>query len=649
MAIVSPGTGGVAADRSAPGFLQPALATLAAGVPASGEWLYELKFDGYRLLLRRGRGKVNCLTRNGHDWTGKFGTIVAAAEKLGGRDFIVDGEAVVLDAGGRSNFQKLQQGIKDQCFGGRLFFYAFDLLWLDGKDLRDLPIEERKARLRDILPAKGVLRYSEHVDVPGDTFFRHACQIGLEGIMCKRAGSRYASGRSKTWLKVKCIQRQEFIIGGWTDPEGSRKGFGALLAGVREGETLRYMGKVGTGFDAAALAGIHKRLRGMSRKDPPFASVPRDVARVAHWVEPRLVAEIAYTEVTGDGQLRHPSFQGLREDKLPGQIVLETPIEEEQVTETARKKEPARKAAAKRTHAARKDPSSSVAGVSITHPERRLFSGIGLTKADFARCMERLAPHMLPFVGRRPLSLIRCPQGPEHGCFFQKHFETARPSQLHPVEIAEKEGAATVTYVYAKDVAGIVALVQMGIVEIHPWGSRVDAPYKPDQVIFDLDPAEEMEWEQVLGATFLLRDILEDMGLETFVKTSGGKGLHIYVPIQRGPTWDEVKEWSRRVALRMVERNPTRLVATASKAARTGKIFVDYLRNGRGATCVGAYCPRARPGAPVSTPVTWDEVGAGVKADQFSLENIFGRLDKLAEDPWARFRKLRQRLPKLKM
>ncbi len=637
------------AGTAMPRSIAPALATLAQRPPDGPGWLHEVKFDGYRLMLRRERGGVRCLTRSGHDWTDRFTPIARAAAALRARSFMIDGEAVVVDADGRSNFQKLQKGIKEGLFGNRLFFYAFDLPWLDAEDLRGRPIELRKDALQALLEAgSGLLRYSGHIEGSGSGFYAQACRIGLEGVVSKRLGSRYVSGRGPNWIKTKCVRRQEFIIGGWTDPEGARVGFGALLLGVNQDGRLRFVGKVGTGFDNTTLRELHARLRAIPRKDPPFASVPRELARSAHWVEPRLVAEVAYAEITGDGHLRHPSFQGLREDKDPSEIVLETArplLDTAQGEPMPSTRKTARKRASAPRRPARKDASATVAGVLLSHPDRTLFKEIGLTKEDFARCMERLAPHMLPFVGGRPLSLIRCPQGPEKGCFFQKHFDTARPRELHPVAIQEKEGGETVTYVHAGDVAGLVALVQIGIVEIHPWGSRVDAPYEPDQVIFDLDPGPGVVWEQVLGASFLLRDMLEAEGLRSFVKTSGGKGLHIYVPIERGPSWDAVKAWSREIATRMARRNPDQLVATASKAAREGKIYVDYLRNGRGATCIGAYCPRARPGAAVSTPVTWDEVAGGVRADQFTLGNIFERLDKQAEDPWAQFGGTQQQLP----
>jgi bifunctional non-homologous end joining protein LigD len=605
-----------------PAWVAPQLATLVSGPPPGDEWVHEIKLDGYRILLRIERGRAKLLTRNRQDWTARFPAVAEAAAALPVKQALLDGEIVVLDRAGVSSFQALQQA--DQLEPGRTLVYvAFDLLFLDGADLRPLPLVARKARLARLLKGRrSDLRYSEHFDVPGKRVYDRACRLGLEGIVAKRKNAPYTSGRGSAWLKVKCVARQELVIGGYTDPEGARAEFGSLLLGVHDRDgRLVYAGRVGTGFDHATLERLGARLRRLERRASPFSpDGPRPPARGAHWVKPELVAEVAFTEWTRDGLLRHPAFQGLREDKPAAQIVRET----------SRVPKPAR------AISGGSDGPVTVAGVRLTHPDRVLYRGQAITKLGLARYYEAVADWMVPHVADRPLSLVRCPAGDRGTCFYQKHAAPGVPKQVKRVRIRES-GGGTASYLYVDDLPGVVALAQIGVLEIHPWATRVDRLERPDRLVLDLDPAPGLPWPRVVEAAEEARALLQDLGLVSFVKTTGGKGLHVVVPLRPEASWDALRAVGEGIGAEMTRRAPDRYTINPLKAARRGRIFIDYLRNVRGATAVGAYSPRAKPGAPVSTPLAWAELSAKAKPEGFTVETVPKRLATLGKDPWAEF------------
>ncbi|HVT15294.1 MAG TPA: DNA ligase D [Thermoanaerobaculia bacterium] len=650
--------------------LEPQLATLVAEPPEGDGWLHEIKYDGYRALCEVRGGKARLLTRRGKDWTAHFPGIAQAASSLPVESALLDGEVVVLEADGRTSFQALQNALTEGR-DGDLVCFAFDLLYLDGYDLRRAPLTARKAALAALLDgAAGPIRFSDHVQGQGKGFFRQACQHALEGTVAKRAEQPYHSGRSRDWLKVKCLQRQEFVIGGFTDPEGARSGLGALLVGVYDNGELVYSGRVGTGFSQRMLVDLRRRLDELERSTPAFVNPPHGAAaRGAHWAEPELVAEIAFSEWTQDGILRHPSFQGLREDKEPREIRREKPADLEAVADgketasgpgpgkTRRRKStgrgagkaeaaPAKKPAAgapRRTTGGGKTRASAaveLSGVRLTHPDKVLYPDRGFTKLDLALYYERVAGWILPHLSDRPLTLVRCPEGQAGECFYQKHMTSQFPSSIRRVDV-EEEGK-TVPYGAVDSLPGLIGLVQMGVLELHVWGAHRDQIERPDYLVLDLDPDEGLEWERIVEGALLLRDLLAATGLRSFLKTTGGKGLHVVLPLARRHSWDEAKAFTKAVADGLVAAEPDRYTSNMSKARRKGKIFVDYLRNGRGATSIAPYSTRARPGAPVSTPLDWAELDTPVRANTFTIETLPRRLEALAADPWADFAKVKQ-------
>ena len=655
-AAAVPGARAAALPKS----LTPELATLVDEAPAGNEWLHEMKFDGYRIVARRDGGAVTLVSRNGKDWTSHFPALARAVGGLPVRQALLDGEVAVVLPSGTTSFQALQNALSAQ-EQGDLVYFLFDLLHLDGHDLTRARLEERKALLQEVLAAAGPvdrLRYSDHVAGSGREFFDQACRLGVEGIISKRRDAPYRSGRGKDWLKVKCLLRQEFVIGGWTDPEGSRVGLGSLLLGVHEGKDLVFAGKVGTGFTDRVLEDLRGKLRAREATRSPFRQARIPGVRRAHWVRPELVAEVAFTEWTGDGRLRHPSFQGLREDKKPREIVREAPRKTAEVAEKAepppRAPRTARRAAARparsrspesatvaASRSKRGGPAVEVAGVRLTHPDRVLYPGQGITKRALAEFYVSIADHVVPQVAGRPLTLVRCPEGMSEPCFFMKHGGVWAPPALRRVKIREK--TKTGEYLVASDLEGVVSLVQMGILEIHTWNSRADDLERPDRVVFDLDPDPSVGWPAVVEAARLVRARLLDLDLESYVKTTGGKGLHVVVPLEPRSSWAETFELSRRVSEGVEREDPSRFTTAMPKARRKGKILVDYLRNNRGNTSVAAYSTRARPEAPVSTPIRWDEL-ARVRPDQFTVANLHRRLLGMKGDPWAGHAQARQRI-----
>ncbi len=621
-----------------PAAVEAQLATLVDEVPQGEEWIHELKYDGYRALCHLKDGEARLITRNGKDWTDRFESVAREAETLPADQAILDGEVVVLEANGTTSFQALQNALSE----GRekdLVYFVFDLLYLDGYDLRPAALEERKTALGALLAGRSqILRFGDHVRGGGEEFYRQACSFGLEGIVCKRADLPYHGGRSKDWLKVKCLKRQEFVIVGFTDPEGSRVGLGALLLAVYEekkpGEDLVFAGKVGTGFNARTLRDLRKKLDKIVVDKPAFTNAPRGAeARRSHWVKPQLVAEVTFGEWTRDSLLRHSTFQGLREDKKPAEVVRERAQElppEGKAPKAARK--------ANMPGSSKKE--IEIAGVRFTNPEKVLYPGQGVTKRDLGMYYSRIADWILPHVSNRPLTLVRCPEGQAKQCFYQKHVNEQFPKSVYRVEV--EEGKQTVPYGAVDSLAGILSLVQMGVLEIHLWGAHRDDIEKPDYVVFDLDPDEGLAWERVVEGAITTRDFLAELGLKTFLKTTGGKGLHVVFPLTRRAGWDEVKAFTKAVAEAIVAREPKKYTAKLPKADRKGKVFIDYLRNGRGATSIAPFSTRARAGAPVSATLFWEELETDVRANTWTVQNLPDRLESLSGDPWEDFTKVRQ-------
>jgi bifunctional non-homologous end joining protein LigD len=561
-----------------PPFRAVQLAQLVDTVPSGDRWLHEMKYDGYRTLISVGSDEGRAYTRSGLDWSDRFAGIVTDALKLKVGSALIDGEAVVLDADGRSSFQALQGALKGA--PATIDYFAFDLLELDGEDLTGLPLVERKAKLQKILPkGKSRLRYSDHIVGSGEKLLNQFCAAGLEGVISKLATGKYVGSRSGGWVKTKCIKRQEFVVVGWTPSDKSRL-FRSLILAIHEKGELRYAGKVGTGFDTAELIRLMEIMKPIEQS-APTVKAPRAEVRGAHWLKPKLVAEIAYTEMTNEGTLRHPSYLGLREDKKPEAVVLETAAPVETVTA----------------------PSS----VKISNPERIIDPDSGITKGALADHYAAVAAIMLPWVGSRPISLVRCPQGRAKKCFFQKHDAGSFGDAVKHVGIMEKDGHEE-PYLYIDTPDGLLTCVQMGTIEFHGWGARIEDVEKADRLVFDLDPDEGLDFEAVRKAAFHFREILQSIGLKTFPMVTGGKGIHVIAPLVPRAEWPEVKSFAHRLAQAVAQSDPDNFTAALPKAQRKGRIFVDYLRNQHGATAVMPYSVRARSGAPVAAPISWKEM-----------------------------------------
>lgn len=567
----SPSRGGA----KPPAFRDVQLCTLVDSVPAGSAWLHEIKYDGYRALIAVGGGRAKVYTRTGLDWTDKFAGIAEAAAALPVGSALIDGEIVAFKDG-RPDFSTLKDAIST---GGAMTCFAFDLLQLDGEELTGLPNVQRKERLRGIVGKDDErLQFAEHVLGAGEALFARMCAEGLEGVVSKLADAPYRGTRSKAWLKAKCTRRQEFVIVGWTASDKSR-GFRSLLLGLHEDGRLRYAGKVGTGFDQDMMADLSARMAKLARPTPTVEA-PRAAVRNAHWVEPELVAEIAFAETTPDGVLRHSSFLGLRADKPAAEVVAETPVS---------------------------PPPAVATSVKVSSRDRLIFPDSDVTKGDLADYYALIAPAMLPWVGGRPVSLVRCPQGRGKHCFFQKHDAGAFGEQVHQVPVREKDGS-TEDYLWVDSADGLVACVQMGTIEFHGWGSTVVALEQPDRLVFDLDPDEGLDFADTKRAAEHLKNQLAELGLTSFPLLSGGKGVHVVVPLKPRAQWPAVRDFAERFARALASAEPDRFVAVMTKAKRTGRIFIDYLRNGRGATAIMPYAARARAGAPVAAPVSWTEL-----------------------------------------
>jgi bifunctional non-homologous end joining protein LigD len=611
-----------------PATMSAQLATLVDEAPPGFGWLHEIKYDGYRMLCRIERGRCQVWSRNGKEWTAAFPSIARAAAKLPVKNAWIDGEVVMPSPSGVTSFQELQNALGANR-EAELVYFAFDLMHLDGSDLRALPLVERKRLLEPLVAESDRIRFSGHFAADGATFLAEACRLGFEGIVSKREDSPYEAARTRGWLKVKCSKRQEFVIGAFTEGKGSREGFGALLLGYYDDGELRYCGKVGTGFDDKSLRTIRASLEKLRTDKPAFADPPKGAeGRRAIWVEPALVAEVAFTEWTRDGTLRHPSFQGLRLDKKPREVVRERAAHVDEQTP----------ATSKRKSAAKTDE-NRIADVAITNPDKALFPEIGLTKRDLCLYYEALAPLMLPHFGGRPLSLVRCPNGWDRKCFFQKHAKDTVPDWVERIEVQDSDGPAD--YMMANDVRSLVTLAQLGVIELHVWGSKAPKTEHPDRLIFDLDPDDGLAWEAVRQAALLMRKLLEDFGLRSFLKTTGGKGLHVVVPIAPSLDWETAKDFTRGCATILAHTFPDRFTTSVSKSARKGRIFIDYLRNAHGATAIGPYSVRARENAPIAVPIEWSALdGEDIRFDRFNVRNSAALLKR--SDPWRELPKLRQ-------
>ena len=613
---------GVSAD-----FVEPQLAALDTHAPTGTQWLHELKYDGYRIEARKAGDNVTLFSRSGLDWTVRFPAIAKALLTLPCDSALIDGEAAYVLPSGVTDFKSLQEHIDKP--DPAIRYFAFDLLSLDGKDLRKEPLIARKERLRKLMAAKGVsdfLIYSDHVVGEGPAFFEKASAANLEGIMSKRADAPYRSGRGKSWLKIKCTRAQEFVIGGLAKSEVHGKPFSSLLLGTYDGDRLIYSGKVGTGFNAHDLKALAARFKPLTRKTTPFAEIPASERKDAVWLKPDLVCAVNFTEWTRDGRLRHPSFQGLREDKPAGAVTREG--NEAQEADMATKTKTA------------KTSDVRFGAITLTSPDKVLYPEIDFTKLDLARYYETVVQAMLPYVANRPISLVRCPEGLDGERFFQRHAMRGMNKAIKQIPIPG--GETKKPYLYIDDADGLFALSQISALEIHDWGVSLKAIDKPDRLVFDLDPDEDLDFAVLRGAAQEVRDFLADLGLKSFLKATGGKGLHVVAPLTPKAGWDEIKEFSKAVADALVTARPDRYTANPLKRTRVGRIFVDYLRNQRGSSAICNFSTRAKPGAPVASPLRWDELKRIESGAPYTATTLPARLKRLKSDPWEAFFATRQ-------
>jgi bifunctional non-homologous end joining protein LigD len=639
------------------------LASVAEGPPEDEGWLTEIKFDGYRILASVDHGKVRLLTRNGNDWTDRLPAVAKTISQLDADSALVDGELVALDKDGISSFPALQAALSN----GRdqdLIFYLFDLLYLDGWDLRPCSLRDRKQRLKGLDTWHGMLRYSDHHEGNAAGMLEAACKMKLEGIICKKADARYRPGRGRDWLKVKCQGREEFLVLGWTEPAGSRTGLGALHLGYYDTEgRLHYAGGVGTGFSDDVLRTLRDRLDGLGSAPPKGLMVAgEDLDRGIHWVKPELIAQTSFPSWSGAGRVRHAVFLGLREDKAPADVVRDPAnpeaerrtIDPEDYAGSAKRKGPIiavpPKQAPPQTAAARtrraivtatapKARNETIEGVTLTHPDRALWPGI--TKRDLVQYWLAVADHALPGLTKRPLAILRCPEGIDGEHFFQKHGHGTMPPGI-------RDGVADKAPFLAIDgLQGLVAMAQMSAIELHAWGATEADPLHPDQLVFDLDPGEGIKVGDIVAAALDMRDKLEAVGLASFCRTSGGKGLHVVVPLRPKQPWDPVRTFCKSFAEGLSQANPEKYLAHVKIADRRGRILIDWLRNGLGSTAVASFCPRARPGAGVATPLAWQEVTPDLDLGAFTVRTVPERLAKLRAEPWEGFDAARQALPAL--
>jgi bifunctional non-homologous end joining protein LigD len=594
-------------------------------VPKGANWLHEVKYDGYRIIARKAGDDVTLFSRSGLDWTVRFPAIAQAMLSLPCESTLIDGEVAFVLPSGITDFKSLQEHIDSPHPSIR--YFVFDLLSLDGKDLRKKTLKERREALAKLMSAKGIsnyLVYVDYVEGSGPEFLAQAKAHGLEGIMSKRADRPYISGRGKDWRKVKCKQGEEFVIGGYSRSDVRGKPFSSLLLGSFADGKLVYSGKVGTGFDARNSAELADRFKSLERARSPFEEVPREERKAAVWLEPKLVAEIEFVERTRDGRLRHPSFKGLREDKPAREVHGEEAADEE--------------AGMAKTSA--KSGGATFHGIALSNPDKVYYPGIGLTKLGVANYYEIVAPELLTYVKRRPISLVRCPDGIDGQRFFQRHAMKGMSDAIKQVPIPG--GESKKPYLYIDSAKGLFGLVQIGTLEIHDWGVSLAHIDKPDRLVFDLDPDEDLPLPILKAAAAEVREFLADLGLKSFLKSTGGKGLHLVAPVTPKLGWDEVKPFAKAVADALVAARPDRYTANPLKKTRVGKVFVDYLRNQRGGSAIVNYSTRAKEGAPVACPLRWDELKGLKVAAPYTVKTLPARLKALKRDPWEGFFSTRQ-------
>ena len=647
-----------------PKFVPPSLATLRDQAPSEPGWLHEIKFDGYRIQARIDRGRVALLTRKGLDWTDKFPNVAAAAAKLGARSALIDGEIMVEDERGVASFSGLQAALKAG-EANSFIYYVFDLLHLDGRDLTALPLIGRKQQLKRLIgeKAEGPIRYSEHFEEAGPLVLRHACEMGLEGIVSKRADAPYRGGRSDAFIKTKCANSQEFVVGGYSLSTVLPKAIGALVVGYFDRGRLIYAGRIGTGYTRAVAADLWKRLHPLETEKASFDQIPREEARRRDikWVEPKMVIESEFRGWTADALVRQAAFKGVREDKPPQEVFREMPASGASDADASKRAAAASTAVATRTQArgsgkpgsktktkVRSSTGSSSgeeqkSEVRFTHPDRVYWLDVGVTKqalADYYRAVWRwMAPHLTD----RPLALVRCPDGTKGECFFQKHASAGLDDKYLKMVIDKNRRQVLAV----EDLDGLLSLVQAGVLEVHVRGSRIDRLDICDRIVFDIDPGPDVPWTQVVAAARDVRARLAAIDLVSFVKLSGGKGLHVVLPTA-GADWETTKAFAQIVALAMHAESPDRYVVKMTKSLRPGKLFIDYFRNSLEQTSVAAYSTRARPGAPVSVPLTWEELGRSKGGAQYTVLNLGKRLLGLKQDPWQEMERLKQRLPAMR-
>lgn len=600
-----------------PDFTPPALATLVDTVPEGPGWLFEIKFDGYRGLAAIDGKTSRIFTRSGQDWTHRFGPIPHALAQLELSDTLLDGEIVVFDKEGKSDFGALQAALKDD--PARLSYVAFDLLIDAGEDIRSLPLSERKARLKTLIAGAAdralPIHFSDHAR-EGEALHRSLCGQDFEGVIAKRTDAPYPVGRSEAWLKVKCAKAQEFVVIGFS-PSDKGRPFASLLLGLHGRDGLRYAGRVGSGLDEAKLAEFSQAMQPLLIAKSPAPDVPRPIARRARWVRPELVVQVAFAGFTKDGLVRQARLLGRREDKPAAEVAEETIMP------------------------APKTSDATIAGVHLTNPDRILFPEQGTTKRDLADYLHAASQLMLPHLSGRLVSLVRCPEGRKKQCFFQRHGGAGLPAAIKRRKITEKDGDEA-EYVHIPDETGLISAAQMGVLEYHIWGSRLRPLEKPDRLVFDLDPDPTVDFEAVKDAAFQMRDALYALGLKSLPLLTGGKGVHVVVPLKPAHEWPVIKAFARALAEHFATGAPDRFVATMSKAKRTGRIFIDHFRNERGATAICPYSPRARENAPVAWPVTWDTLPACDSAATMTIANAADHLSQ--PDPWADYEDKRNTL-----
>jgi len=616
--------------------------------PNDANWVHEIKLDGYRIEALIKNKNVSLISRNQIDWTSKFPAIAQSLQQFPAQQVILDGELVALDKRGFSRFELLQNY---EVGSSSLVYYVFDVLHYEGQTTLSIPLINRKILLSEIFKKwkkkPDNIRLNEFFVGKGTQLFAKACKLGLEGVISKRSDSLYVSKRSGNWIKSKCLHEDEFVIGGFTKPKGNREGFGALLLGTFKGKELVYSGKVGTGFNDESLQSIYKKITSRLQSKSSFTNAP--AFRDAYWIKPDLIARIRFSEKTQMGRLRKPVFLGLvsfprkrESSELDTHLDSRFHGNDKNVSASNTTHIPV---LPRPTGEGKVDPRFREDDSRLTHPNKLLYTSPDITKGEVLDYYLKIADWILPHIINRPLSLLRCPEGIYHACFYQKHF-TKDMKNIYPVlDPSHKKEAP---YLMIKDAKGLAALVQMSVLEIHPWNCQIRNINKPDRIIFDLDPSEDVSWDFVRESAFIMRDLLQLLKLISFVKTTGGKGLHVVLPIKAQHSYDEVKSFVKIFVDSMATRNPKKYVTNMSKKQRKAKIFLDYLRNYQGSTAIASYAIRARTGACVATPITWEELQRLKSPQEFNYKNIHERLQKLNADPWENFFELKQILPRIR-